>query len=261
LTHLLKSFDYWEGKGRGLSSLIDTCLDNKIDLPYYILTDGEIKLFIPTGKVFDEAMESWLNSFNGYILEKNKRELNEDEKIILSFFYKSEMLNRVESYTILLTMDNNHKEVIANLEEKGLIFKDYASPEIYPIYRVDRTLVINEVSDILQNIFGKEWTLLKIEHKEVLQAIYWYSHYAIHTELLSANSVGKIIYTKNNKNFINLNDLKDYENFKRKIRNIFNQLESKNFIVRKDGKTKENGGKPDFVINENFSKTKNLFLN
>lgn len=256
LTHLLKSFDYWEGKGRGLTSLIDACLENVIDVPYYILTDGEIKLFIPKGKVYDDDMASWLNSFAGYIDKKINRELNEDEKIMLSFYRKSETLNRVESYTILLTMDNNHKEVIAHLEESGLIFKDPKSPEIYPIYRVDRTLMKNDFSEDLKAIFGQEWTNLKSEYREVLEAIYRHTEFGLQSEIVSANRIGTFIYLSRHKN---LTDLNDYESFKRQIRNIFNRLENKLFIIRKDGKTKEEGGKPDFMINSNFNKGNNLF--
>lgn len=256
LTHLLKSFDYWEGKGRGLTSLIDACLENVIDVPYYILTDGEIKLFIPKGKVYDDDMASWLNSFAGYIDKKINRELNEDEKIMLSFYRKSETLNRVESYTILLTMDNNHKEVIAHLEESGLIFKDPKSPEIYPIYRVDRTLMKNDFSEDLKAIFGQEWTNLKSEYREVLEAIYRHTEFGLQSEIVSANRIGTFIYLSRHKN---LTDLNDYESFKRQIRNIFNRLENKLFIIRKDGKTKEEGGKPDFMINSNFNRGNNLF--
>ena len=255
LTHLLKSFDYWEGKGRGLTSLIDASLDNVIDVPYYILTDGEIKLFIPKGKVYDDAMAFWLNSFAGYIVKKYGHEMNEDEKIMLSFFYKSEMLNRLERYTILITNDNNHIEVIANLEAKGLIFKDPQSPEIYPIYRVDRTLIKKDFSDELKAIFGN-WHLLKSDYQEVLNAIYWHNEFAINTEIVSANSIGTFVYVNHHNNIVDLNS---YENFKRKIRNIFNQLENKGFIVRKDGKTKDEGGKPDFIINTKFNEEPNLF--
>lgn len=71
LTDLLKSFNRWEGKGKGLASLTDACLDNLIDLPYYVLSGDEIKLFVPKGKVFDDKMETWLKSYSGYLTKKN----------------------------------------------------------------------------------------------------------------------------------------------------------------------------------------------
>lgn len=256
LTHLLKSFDYWEGKGRGLTSLIDTCLENAIDVPYYNLSDGEIKLFIPKGKVYDGAMEFWLNSFAGYIQQKYGRELNLDEKIMLSFFRKSEELNRLESYTILLTMDNNHKEVIANLEEKGLIFRNSESPEIYPIYQIDRTLQKKDFTLELAKIFAGEWEQLKPQYKQVLNAIYWHNEFSKSSEDVSANSIGTFLYLNQHND---VHDLGGYESFKRTIRGYFNKLEDKGFIVRKDGKTKAEKGKADFTINFKFKPSSSLF--
>ncbi len=252
LTHLLKSFDYWEGKGRGLTSLIDACLANEIDVPYYSLTGDEIKLFIPRGKVLNDTMEIWFKSFSGYISAKMGRLLSQDEKIILSFFRKSEELNRLDKYTILLTMDNNHSEVIATLEEKGLLFKNKECVEKYeyhPVYQVDRTMMKKDFSDELKRIFSNKWNELKPDYQEVLNAIYWHNQYGMSSERVNANSIGSFIYSNHHKNPIDLNA---YENFKRKNRNIFNYLESKNFIVRKNEESRKKGGKPDFCINEQF---------
>ncbi|MDX2306266.1 MAG: putative DNA binding domain-containing protein [Microscillaceae bacterium] len=246
LAHLLKSFNYWEGRGTGLASLIDNCLDNEIDLPYYLLSADEIKLTIPKGKVYDDDMKAWLSSFAGYIQQKFGRPLNEPEKIIMSFFRKSELLNRLERYTILLTMGNNHSEVIADLEEKGLIFKNTLSADIYPVYQVDRNLVKDDFSDLLKELYQEVWDELKVDYQEVLNAIYLHNHFGINTESVSANSIGTFLYLKHHKKIKNITD---YENFKRKVRNIFNQLENKNLIIRKDGKSKKDGGKPDFRVN------------
>lgn len=258
LADLLKSFDRWEGIGKGLASLTDACIDNTIDVPYYVLTAEEVKLFIPKGKVYDEAMEIWLSSFSNYIIKKYGRALNEDEKIMLSFFYKSEKLNRLENYTILLTTDNNHKNIIATLEEKGLLFKNPQSPkiEIYPIYLVDRVLMKNDFTNDLREFFGNAFDILNPEYKEIINAIYWHNQYADTNIIVSANSIGRFIYLNRKGKIIDVNG---YENFKRKVRNIFNQLERKGFIIRKDGKTKENGGKPDFKINVNFKPSPTLF--
>ncbi len=252
LTHLLKSFDYWEGKGRGLTSLIDACLANEIDVPYYCLTGEEIKLFIPSGKVLDDIMESWFKSFSGYIFTKMGRLLNEDEKIILSFFRKSEELNRLDKYTILLTMDNNHSEVIATLKEKGLLFENKACIEKYeyhPVYQVDRIMMKKDFSDELKLFFGNTWNELKADYQEVLNAIYWHNQYGMPSEKVNANNIGSFIYANRYKNAVDLNA---YENFKRKNRNIFNYLENKGFIVRKNEESRGKGGKPDFYINKGF---------
>jgi sugar-specific transcriptional regulator TrmB len=153
-------------------------------------------------------------------------------------------------------MDNNHKEVIATLEEKGLIFKNPQSSDIYPIYNIDRVLIKDDFSTELDVLLGSSWQTLKSEYKQVLNAIYWHNAYSFESESVSANSIGAFIYLKINKQ---IRDITEYDNFKRKIRGVFNQLEAKGFIVRKDGKSKEMGGKPDFKINEHFERENTLF--
>ncbi len=256
LTNLLKSFDYWEGRGKGLSSLIDACLDNEIDVPYYILSVEEVKLFIPKGQVYDENMKTWLDSFAGYLHRKAKNDLSESEKILLAFFRKSEDLNNQEKYTILITPDNNHSGDIAQLEKKGLIIKNHESPELYPIYQVDRTLMRTDFSEELIKIYDRDWNYLKTDYQNVLQAIYQHNTFGFSSEIVSANSIGTYLFYKKESKVLNI---QEFDNFKRKIRNIFNQLEVKKFIIRKSGKTKEEGGKPDFVINNNYQPTNMLF--
>ena len=256
LTHLLKSFDYWEGKGKGLSSLIDACLDNQIDVPYYILSEDEISLYIPKGKVYDDEMVSWIESFSGYLQTKLGRDLSEDEKIILSFFKKSEELNKLEYYTILLTSNNNHSVIIKDFEEKKILFTNPESPEFYPIYQIDRVLFKNDFSDELEAIFKENWNSLTNEYKQIVNAIYLKSNFGISSEVLSANNIGNYLFFKKYKK---ITDANFYESFKRKNRNLFNYLEKQNFIIRKDGKTKTDGGKPNFVVNINFTGGFNLF--
>jgi ATP-dependent DNA helicase RecG len=249
LTDLLKSFDRWEGKGKGLASLTDACLENTIDLPYYTLMTDEIKLFIPKGKIYDDAMEIWLNSFSGFILGIYGKSLSEEEKVILSYFYKSERKNRLDHYTVLLTSDNNHKNIIADLEEKELLFKNPQSPPLYPVYLVNRTLVKNDFTKEIEEVLGNEFLLLPSDYRKVVSAIFQHNEFADNRMLISANSIGSFLYLQEN---IIIDDLKHYEIYKRKIRNIFNQLENKKIILRKDGKSKEEGGKPDFKINTDF---------
>lgn len=252
LTDLLKSFNRWEGKGKGLASLTDACLDNLIDLPFYVIKEDEIKLYVPKGKVYDDKMETWLKCYSGYLTKKYGRDLNDEEKIILSYFYKSENLNRLDRYTILLTSDNNHKNIISNLEEKGLLIKNNESPEIYPIYLVDRVLTKIDYSAELKELFKSNYDLLPEKYKSILNAIYQHSKFGVQNEIISANSIGNYIYFLD-KNSID--DSKKFENFKRTIRTIFNRLEGKDFIIRK------NGHKPDFEINFKYSETNDLFTN
>ncbi len=64
---------------------------------------------------------------------------------------------------------------------------------------------------------------------------YQHNQYS-HSPTISANRVGTFLYLKKNSPTI------DLDNFKRKVRYIFNRLEEKNFIVR------QNGHNPEFVL-------------
>lgn len=252
LTDLLKSFNRWEGKGKGLASLTDACLDNLIDLPYYVLAEDEIKLYVPKGKVYDDKMETWLKCYSGYITKKYGKDLNDEEKVILSYFYKSETLNRLDRYTILLTSDNNHKNIISNLEEKGLLVKNNQSSDIYPIYIVDRILIRADFTNELKEIFKSDFELLPEKYKNVLNAVYQHSLYGNTNDLINANSIGNFFYFNENKSIV---DSGKFESFKRSIRLIFNRLEEKKFIEN----IKEIRQKPNFKINYNYSNSSNLF--
>jgi ATP-dependent DNA helicase RecG len=252
LTDLLKSFNRWEGKGKGLASLTDACLDNLIDLPYYALSEDELKLYVPKGKVYDYKMETWLKCYSGYLSKKYGRELNDEEKIILSYFYKSENLNRLDRYTILLTSDNNHKNSISNLEEKGLLIKNDESPEIYPIYLVDRVLTKSDFSEELNKLFNTDYNLLPEKYKTVLNAIYQHNEFSNQDVLINANSISNFIFFNENKS---ITDSGKFDSFKRSYRLIFSKLQENKFIINKNIV----GHKPNFEINFNYNSNHDLF--
>ena len=246
LAEILKVYDKWEGRGIGMASLTNACLNNEIDIPYYILRREDINLVIPKGKVYDESSEYWLDSFSGYLKKKcNGKELSIEEKIVLSYFFKTEKLNYLERYTILLTHDNNHFEIIATLEEKGLLFKNPASPYPYSVYLVDRELIKDDFTSELRTIFGKDYDYLSNDYKKALNTIYHLNEYSFQ-EFASANLVSNILYFRTSKEVV---DIKKYEYFKRKIRTIFKKLELSQFIVRQNSKKRE------FYINKDFKES------
>jgi predicted HTH transcriptional regulator len=55
LEEILKVYDKWEGRGIGMASLTNACLNNEIDVPYYKLGLETVSLVIPSGKVYDES--------------------------------------------------------------------------------------------------------------------------------------------------------------------------------------------------------------
>ncbi len=242
LAEVLKVFDKWEGKGYGMATLTNACLDNKINLPYYKFhSEEELSLIIPQGNLLDEKMETVFDTYGKYISEKmNGRNVTYEQKIVISYFYKSEIANRADNYTILLTKDNNHSETISSLEKYGLIYRDDLSDAINTIYRVDKLLFKTDFYDELRTFFGSEFDLLKEEHKQVLQNIYRHNNFSL-IETPSANQVGDAIWIEKG----NTNVIKGYDGFKRSNRNIVNQLVKKAFIQRVDDK-------PKYRINESF---------
>jgi len=251
LADVLKSFDRWEGKGWGMSSLTNAALNNLIDIPYYRLyTESDIGLFIDKGKVLDDEMKIWFNSFSKYIQSKtNGRDLSDEEKTILAYFYKSEIQNRLERYTIILTPDNNHFGVIKTLEESGLVQQLQHANPLYPIYAVDRTLMKREFTSELRKYFGGAYDTLDNEMKSILETIYQFNEFSMVSEV-SANMISNYLYLRKKKV---ISDMKDYDTFKRGVRYKVNKLEKNNYILRKEK------GKPNYLINSVFKRTASIF--
>jgi ATP-dependent DNA helicase RecG len=253
LADILKVYDKWEGRGLGMASLTNACLENEIDVPYYLFhSENDVSLIVPKGKVYDEEAKLWLDGFSGYIYEKlNRKELTEEQNIILAYLYKSEKLNDKERYSILLTPDNNHFAVISDLEKHGLIYKHQTSRAIYPIYLVDRNLTKTEFSPELYSFFESHYDVLSNDYKEVLNTIYLHNNFS-RAKTATAYSISAYLYMKKN---IVVKDEKDYQNYKRKVRNIFNKLEEKNLIINLNP---ENKYKPEYVINNKFTERQRI---
>ncbi len=254
LADILKAYDRWEGRGLGMAALTNACLENQIDVPYFILrSTNDISLYVPKGKVLNEDAEQWLKGFSGWILRQTEGfELTEEEKTVLTYFWKSEQLNRVERYTIMLTPDNNHFDVIAKLETFGLIEKlqwTDSNESIHPVFVVNRILTQENFFQPLRTLFGGDFDALGKDYKEVLDAIYMHNQYSMEKEV-SAKAMDLFIYTRKNKA---IRDFRDYDNYSRKVRNIMNALERKGFIRRTDGQ------KPRFVVNQDYVRTPSLF--
>ncbi len=200
-----------------------------------------LDFFIPKGKILDDEMIQWLDSFSKYIRQKTKgKTLNNEQKTVLSYFYKSELLNALERYTVNLTPDNNHFEVIKTLEDYGLVEKEPDSPSDVPIYFIDRTLTRTDFTDEINALFGSRYYDLSNEYKQILEAIYKHNKYS-EVQEVSANLIGNYLYLKK---FKRVNDQNSYNNFKRKIRSTINKLEKGGFIRRKQA------GKPNYELNE-----------
>ena len=249
LAEVLKVYDKWEGRGLGMSTLTNECLANNIDLPYYKFhSEDELSLFIPKGKLLDEKMESMMDKYSGYLEKKlNGATLTTEQKLVLTYFYKSEIENKNDRYTILLTKSNNHLDAINSLEDAGLIFKHQVSNALHPVYIVDRALFKQDYVSELRALFGADYDALSNDAREALTIIYECNLFS--KEMYpSANKIGNIMWTKNEKT----NVIKGFEAFKRGVRLIINKLEARKLIQKVDTKSK-------YLVNKDFARRPSLY--
>ena len=248
LADVLKVFDKWEGKARGMSNLVNEALDNKIDLPYYrFYSKDDLGLFIQKGKLVDDNFLSHIASFDLFIERHlNGSRLTDEEIAVLAYFFKSEKANSLYRHTILLTPDNNHFNAIQRLEKSGLIFKHSQSPNLYPIFLLHRDLIREDYNIELRQIFGGYYDNLSEISQQTLSLVYQVNKYSKNRSV-SATQAGRLLFLKTNQP---LNDIKAFDAFKRKIYTVFKQLVAAKFLVA-DSRT--------YFINEKFERSVSLF--
>jgi predicted HTH transcriptional regulator len=246
LASVLKVFDKIESQGRGMASLVNAALSNLVDLPYYEIKQGIISLKIPTGKLMDEAVESWLNGFDNYIVGKLKTHLTFEHKSALAYFYKSELLNKKRYFTILLTESNNHFAVIEQLKESGLIYEHPVSTEESVVYVLDRILMKTQFTDELIALIGEDYIHYDDVAKEILNLTYLYTKH--NNQAMKASDLTPEVYRRLYGKEVNP---KRYESLGRKVRSLCNDLESKNMLIK--------GEKSAYSFNFKLSKPENLF--
>lgn len=233
LAKVLSVFSKWEGKGLGMATLIGACLDDKIDVPYYVFTSDTLSLYIPKGRLVDENMQALFESYSGYISDKlDGEQITADQKKILSYFYKSQMLNKHDKYTILLTKDNNHLQAVQSLQDAGLIKRHKVSTDIYSVFVTDDNLFKKSHARELKAIFGKQYETLTTDYREVLSFIYERNKYSL-DKYPSASDAGTTLWIKKG----NATKLEGYERYKRDVRRIVASLEKNKFITKVGGKS------------------------
>jgi ATP-dependent DNA helicase RecG len=158
LADILKLHSKWEGKGIGMSDLVNAALSNQTDLPYYIFHSGdELSLCIPSGKLLDEGTEAWLDVMDGFIARKtDNRPLTDEQRTVLGYVLKSEHANRLGRYTLALTPSNNHFGAIGILKSTGLITLHSASDRFREVYLVCREVATEDHHAELRAIFAED---------------------------------------------------------------------------------------------------------
>lgn len=253
LADVLKVYDKWEGRGLGMATLTNDCLDNKIDLPYYIFhSANELSLFIPKGRLYDEKMDFLFDSYSAYISRKlGGKEITFEQKVVLSYFYKSEQLNKQDRYTILLNKDNNHHLAITSLEESGLIKRfEEGSNDVTSVYLLDHDLFREDFTTNLRKMFGADFDVLSRERKHILQIVYLYNTYS-NDKYPNANKIGNMIWSLQGKAAV----LEGFEAFKRKIRLAVNAMEKRGLITI----ISKHQNRPQYSLNDNFARRPSLY--
>lgn len=253
LADVLKVYDKWEGRGLGMATLTNDCLDNKIDLPYYIFhSTNELSLFIPKGQLYDAKMDFLFDSYSAYISRKlGGKEITFEQRVVLSYFYKSEQLNKQDRYTILLNKDNNHHLAITSLEESTLIKRfEERSNDITSVYLLDPDLFKEDFTNELRKMFGADFDVLTPERKLVLQIIYLYNIYST-DKYPNANKIGNMIWSLQGKGTI----LEGFEAFKRKIRLAVNSMEKRGLIKI----ISKHQNRPQYSLNDKFVRRPSLY--
>ena len=173
LADVLKLHNKREGKGIGMSDLVNFALVNQIDLPHYLFhSEDELSLIIPRGRVLDEAMEVWFELMDGLIARKSRNmPLTPEHKTVLAYMLKSERLNQHGFYTLALSPGNNHFSAISVLKGWGLIELHPASDRFKEIYVVCRELATEDATGEVRQVMGPEFDHLKPIPRQTLNMI------------------------------------------------------------------------------------------
>jgi predicted HTH transcriptional regulator len=236
LADVLRVYRKWEGRGIGMSTLVNLSLENKLDLPYFKFKSDEVTLVLQAGALIDERMNEIFDSRDAYIGKKlgSFEELSVEKMAVLAYLIKSEWANMEGKYCILLTSDNNHAQAIKTLEAARLIQRDDRSSDLYPVYVADRNLLSDNFEDELRHILGSAFDELALLWRKVLAVIYRYNNFSSR-RTVSAKQASFALWASEGHD---QGDIKSFDLFYRSIRRIFNQLESAGLVQKTDDKTK-----------------------
>lgn len=234
LANFLKSFDKIESQGIGMSTLVSVCLDNQIDVPYFNLSvPNEISLVIPSGKLIDDETQFWLNSYYKFIDNKLNGKITREHELVIAYMLKSEKLNKKGFYTILFSHSNNHKNVLQDLKEAGLITESFIeSYTQVSVYKLIDELTYTNFSTQVAEIINYNLDKFDRHVREILNIIYRYNHY--NDESIKPNVITpELYYTLYGKEV----NPTTYESLGRKVRKICSDLTKEGFLKKHDDKS------------------------
>ncbi len=229
LADVLRVYRKWEGRGIGMATLVNLCLENRIDLPFYRIYSEEVCLHLPAGKLVGDRMQLLFQSFHRYIAQRLQgASLTEEQKLVLAYLIKSEWANENLGYTILLTPDNNHFSALRDLEKAGLITKHPVSTAAYPVYVADRVLVQRSYARELNALFGEAFSQLDATAQAALGIVYRHNQFCKAPEVSARQAAFALWHDQGGAN----DNIKDFDTFSRKVRYTFNKLETAGFVEK-----------------------------
>jgi hypothetical protein len=130
-----------------------------------------------------------------------------------------------------LTPDNNHYVALVGLEKAGLISKHPLSTTSHPIYVADRVLVKRSYVKELRILFGAGFDVLDAKAKEVLGVLYRHNRYCRMKPVSAKQASFALWHEMGGRQ----GDIKEFDTFYRRIRNIFNKLEKADYVRKVEG--------------------------
>ncbi|MBI5153780.1 putative DNA binding domain-containing protein [Candidatus Poribacteria bacterium] len=229
LADVLRVYRKWEGRAIGMATMVNICLEDGMDLPYYLLSSEEVCLHLCAGRLLDERITHLLNAFDGFIREKMQgAALSAEQQLALAYLIKSEWANEQHRYTILLTPDNNHFAALRGLEVAGLIEKHPAGTPTHPVYVACRTLMAKDCFGELRKLFGDGFDALNQLPKRVLSSVYRFNRFS-KLRFPSAKQTAFVLWSEDHPS---VQDIKAFDLFYRRVRNAFNNLEKGGFVTK-----------------------------
>ena len=228
LADVLRVYRKWEGRGIGMATLVNQCLENQIGLPTYRIHSEEITLFLNAGPLVGERMKARLDSFDAYMADKLGGPLSARQTRVLSYLMKAEWANERHHYTILLTPDNNHFEQLAVLERAGLIYPHERSTPAQPVFVADRVLMRTDYRRELEALFGGLGSLDPLSRK-CLDVLWRCGKFASRKALSEPEVVMALWHERGP-----IQDAGEFADHAREVMKAIARLEEEGFIVPDD---------------------------
>lgn len=226
-----------------MATLVNLCLENRIDLPTYRVYSEEVCLFLKAGPMFGERMKTLLTSFDAYLADRLGGELTEEQKLVLAYLMKAEWANEQHHYTILLTPDNNHFDQLVALERARLLFKHERSTAVQPIYVVDRVLMQTDYRIELETLFGDIGGIQPLARR-CLDILWRHGKFSSARSVTARQAAFALWFADKG----GLQTIREFDGFYRKVKTSFNKLDAGGYIVR------VGEGSRGFVLNQAFRK-------